>query len=473
MTNVLIANIAKIEKRQERKVYNIGDLRNGGKQMNRLMQKLRIVLAVAIGSMIVAGCGYDSANDGIAPTAASANTVDISTMMNTALSGLASGNRVASVGDGCVAELTIDATLQRNVSEVLARNADTNDTGIGWAILLSAEDGAVLALADCGGDNDAPRPFALTRMFMPGHLLSTLTVAAAIDLGVAGPDTKLFTNASEAFFYQHKLPSDGSHIWESALSVSNALAYSSNVVLAKLGILVGSDREYDILNKFGVGIRSGIGFAGEKLGRVLPPERWCSVHKTRIPIGQGVEITAIQIARAYATLANHGRRIDPYVVKMILDSSGKAVYEHAASTSMVQAVSREAADSTCGILEGAVKADDLKGFDGVEDENPPDIAKFLVPQRATGRRAAVEGVRVAGKTSTMQRMRPDSYEYETDRYIASFAGFFPADTPKYVLVICYETKRVEGVPYFHQGGGRPAIAFAEVVRRMGYGKAKQ
>lgn len=438
-----------------------------------LMQRSKIMLAIAIGSMVVAGCGYNSATDGVASTTASANAIDISTMKNTALSGLASGNRVASVGDGCVAELTIDATLQRNISEVLARNADTNDTGIGWAILLSAEDGAVLALADCGGDNDAWRPFALTRIFTPGHLLSTITVAAAIDLGVAGPDTKLFTNASEAFFYQYKLPSDGSHIWESSLSVSNALTYSSNVVLAKLGIFVGSDREYDILNKFGVGIRSGIGFAGEKLGRVLPPERWCSVHKTRIPIGQGVEITAIQIARAYATLANHGRRIDPYVVKMILDSSGKAVYEHVASTSMVQAVSREAADSTCGILEGAVKADDLKGFDGVEDENPPDIAKFLVPQRATGRRAAVEGVRVAGKTSTMQRMRPDSYEYETDRYIASFAGFFPADTPKYVLVICYETKRVEGVPYFHQGGGRPAIAFAEVVRRMGYGKAKQ
>ena len=83
------------------------------------------------------------------------------------------------------------------------------------------------------------------------------------------------------------------------------------------------------------------------------------------------------------------------------------------------------------------------------------------------------GVRIAGKTSTAQRMKPDSYEYYFDRYTASFAGFFPADAPKYVLVICYETKRVEGVPYFHQGGGRPAIAFAEVVRRMGYGKAKQ
>ena len=441
--------------------------------MNTNDRMIKNALMTAIGLISVAGCGYNSARNGTGSQELARHSIDIPAMKDTALSGLASSNRVASVGDGCVAELTIDAALQRNVSEILARNADTNDTGVGWAILMSVEDGAVLALADCGGDNDAPRPFALTRMFMPGHLLSTLTVAAAIDTGVAKPDTELFTNTFEAYFSEYKLPSDGSQIWESTLSVSNALTYSSNVVLAKLGILVGSDREYDILNKFGVGVRSGIGFAGEKLGRVLPPERWCSVHKTRIPIGQGVEITAIQVARAYATLANHGRRIDPYVVKAISDAFGKAVYEHTAPTNIVQAVSRKAADSTCGILEGAVKADDLKGLDGVLDENPPDIAKCLVPQRATGRRAAVEGVRVAGKTSTMQRMKPDSYEYYFDRYISSFAGFFPADAPKYVLVVCYETKRIDGVPYIHQGGGRPAMAFAEVVRRMGYGKAKQ
>ena len=305
---------------------------------------------------------------------------------------------------------------------------------------------------------------------MPGHLLSTLTVAAAIDADIATPNTELFTNSLEAYFSDYKLPSDGSHIWESTLTVSNALTYSSNVVLAKLGILVGRDKEYKILNNFGIGIRSGIGFAGEKLGRMLPPDRWCRLLRTRIPIGQGVEITSIQIARAYATLANHGLCVDPYVVRRITDASDTTLYTHTASTNKVQAVSRNAADSTCAILEGAVKADDLKGFDGLTDENLPDIAKSLVPRRATGRRAAVDGVRVAGKTSTMQRTKPNSYEYEFDKFTASFAGFFPADDPKYVLVVCYETKRADGVPFIHQGRGRPAMAFAEVVKRMGYGK---
>ena len=432
-----------------------------------------LVLAVGFGGMAVAGCGFNAARDGVSPQA-SVSAIDVPALKEAALSNLAEGaQRIVSAGGGCVAELTIDPTLQRVVSDVLSRHADTNDAGIGWAVLISANDGAVLALADCGGAADAPRPFAMTKMFTPGHLISTLTVAAALDAGIATPDSELFTDASEAFYYQYKLPGDGGHIWESTLTVSNALAYSSNVVLAKLGILVGRDREYDALSKFGIGIRTGIGFAGESAGRLLPPERCSRLQWTRIPIGQGVEITAIQIARAYATLANHGERVAPYAVKRVVNASGEALYDHAASTNKVRAVSRAAADSTCGILEGAVKADDLKGFNGLHDEDPPDIAKSLVPPRATGRRAAVEGVRIAGKTSTAQRMKPDTYEYYFDRYTASFAGFFPADAPKYVLVVCYETKRVDGVPYIHQGGGRPAMAFAEVVRRMGYGKTKQ
>ena len=434
---------------------------------------VKTAFATIFGGMAVAGCGYNSTRDGMPPQGASVPVMDIATMKSSALSSLANGMQpTVNAGNGCIADLTIDPALQRIVLETLCRHADTNDTGVGWAILMAAEDGAVLALADCGGAADDPHPFALTRLYTPGHLLSTMTVAAALDAGIATPDSELFTNASEAFYHQYKLPGDGSHIWESTLSVSNALVYSSNVVLSKLGILVGRDKEFDVLSKFGVGIRSGIGFEGEQVGRLLTPDRWCSQHKSRIPIGQGVEITSIQIARAYATLANHGERVDLYAVKRIVDSSGETLYEHVAVTNKVQAVSRETADSTCGILEGAVKADDLKGFNGLDGDEPSELAKSLVPPRATGRRAAVEGVRIVGKTSTVQRRKPDSGEYEIDKYIASFAGFFPADAPKYVLVVCYETKRIEGVPYIHQGGGRPAMAFAEVVKRMGCGVKK-
>ena len=426
-------------------------------------------LMTAIELMSVAGCGYNSARNGTGSQEVAIHSIDIQAMKDAAMSNLATNKYVVNAGGGHVAKLTIDGSVQRIVSEVLVRYADTNDTGVGWATVLSVKDGAVLAIADCGGDTDAPRPFALTRLFTPGHLISTLTVAAALDAGIATPDSELFTDASEAFYYQYKLPGDGGHIWESTtLTVSNALAYSSNVVLSKLGVLVGRDREYDVLNKFGIGTRTGIGFTGESAGRLLPPERCSRMQLTRIPIGQGLEITAIQIARAYATLANHGERVDPYAVKRIANASGETLYEHVVSTNKVQVVSREAADSVCSILEGAVKADDLNDFNGLNDNDPPDIAKSLVTPRVTGRRAVVDGMRIAGKTSTAQRLKANSYEYDFDRYIASFAGFFPADDPQYVLVVCYETKRVEGIPYIHHGGGRPAMAFAEIVKAMSF-----
>ena len=406
--------------------------------MNIKIKVTKSLLLTAVGLIVAAGCS--PTQDGTKSDAAVKAAVDIPALKATAMENIVNSPCSVSVGNGCVAEMTIDSTMQRIVSETLCRTADTNDTGVGWAILMSVKDGAVLALADCGGEANAPRPFALTRQFTPGHLLSTLTVAAALDAGIVKPGTELSTDPLETVFREYNLPSDVGHAGESKLTVSNALACSANVVLAKLGILVGREKIHDVLCKFGIGGKSGIGFPGESAGRLLPPENWSKVHRVRIPIGQGVECTAMQVARAYATLANHGTLVESYAVKRIVDTTGGTLYAHTASTNRVQAVSRGAADNTCAILEGAVGA--------------------------TGRRAAVKGVRVGGKTATMQRMKPDSLEFETDKYIASFAGFFPADDPKYVLVVCYETKRMEGAPYIHLGGGRPAMTFAEIVRKL-------
>ena len=211
--------------------------------MNIKTTGINSVLVSAIGLMAVAGCGYWNARDAAVKGEAPFHAVDVSALKAAALSSWAASRHVIGAPNGYVTELTIEPAVQRIVSETLVRHADTNDTGIGWAVLVSVRDGAVLALADCGGDADAPRPFALTRMFMPGHLLSTLTVAAAIDADIATPGTELFTNSLEAYYSDYNLPGDGGHIWESTLTVSNALVYSSNVVLAKLGILLGRDRE--------------------------------------------------------------------------------------------------------------------------------------------------------------------------------------------------------------------------------------
>ena len=125
---------------------------------------VEFVFAVALGMLSVAGCGYSSASDGLSTPDTPDPTMDIATMKEAALSNLANGIQpTVNAGNGCIAELTVDPMLQRIVSDVLSRHADTNDTAIGWAVLMSANDGAVLALADCGWSGLSYAPKSTSR----------------------------------------------------------------------------------------------------------------------------------------------------------------------------------------------------------------------------------------------------------------------------------------------------------------------
>ena len=122
--------------------------------MNTKIRMIKNVLMTAIELMSFAGCGYNSARNGTESQEVASHSIDIQAVKDAAMSNLATNKYVVNAGGGHTAELTIDDSLQRMVSEILARYADTNDTGVGWATLLSVKDGAVLALADCGGDAD-------------------------------------------------------------------------------------------------------------------------------------------------------------------------------------------------------------------------------------------------------------------------------------------------------------------------------
>ena len=366
----------------------------------------------------------------------------------------------------CPIEITIDQNLQRIVEETLIRYADTNDTGIGWSVVLSAKDGAVLAIADCGEVMDRTLPLAATYAFEVGQLATPFMVAAAFEEKLATPSTKLSVDKEEDYFKQWKLPSDGGAFNDIGyLSISNAISFSSNVVLAKLGVLVGPKRVHEIFSRFGFGQKTGVAIRVENGGRLKESSRLGLQGQSRMSVGQGVIGTALQIARAYAELANRGRGVKPFILRRILNSSGDVLYEHKTPHDVEQVVPSDVAKDVCSILEGAV-LDDLCGECATNGKEGSSSGGNQTHRHPTGRRASVKGVRIAGKTSTMMRMKSDSYEYDFDRYIASFAGFFPADDPKYVIVVCYETRRIEGVPYIHHGGGRPAMCFAEIVRKI-------
>lgn len=192
------------------------------------------------------------------------------------------------------------------------------------------------------------------------------------------------------------LPNDGGHKWDAQMSVGDALVKSSNIIIGKVGAEVGKAALAEGLRQFGLAR-----FAGD-----------CAC---RWAVGHGVSASVEDVARAYAVLANYGR--EPWGERR-------------------QMVKAEVADAVCKELER------------------------VTTNEGTAKRAAVGGVKTAGKTATAQRMIDGVYA--TDKFNAVFAGFVPSGAPRYVVVVRYET----GVCRDHLGGRRPAEAFADIVRLL-------
>ena len=335
--------------------------------------------------------------------------------------------------------LTIDRDIQSALQAVLEKYADTNDTGRAWGVVMEPETGAIRAMACTGPVPEiggmAYAAYASSSVYELGHAITPFTAAIAIDGGLAGIDTMYSTDRDDARY--SRLPGDGGRVWPAEMSVGDAVVRSSNIVLGKLACDIGPERLYRGLKAFGFGEKSGSECVLEAEG-VFRDCRGMSANKvlvSRMGIGQGFAGTALQLARGYAILAGGGMDVRPYVVEKIVAADGKAEC-HQAPSATNRVVSALAAAAVCRTLE-------------------------RVTTEGTARRAAVEGVRVAGKTGTTMRMGDG--KYLDDVFRATFAGFFPADRPKYVLVMTFETKRVEGSS-MHQGGRRPALAFAELVR---------
>ena len=301
-------------------------------------------------------------------------------------------------------ETSIDREVQKTLWDALVRYADTNDTGRAWGVVMDVRTGAVRGIADTGFAFESSN--GIDRVcFEAGSVLKPFIAAIALDCSVAEIGTKYSTARDDKRYGD--LPSDGWHVWPDEMTIGDALVKSSNVVFGKLACDIGQDRLCRGLRSFG--------FCEKPLSG-CPKRPWSDATTSRIGIGEGIAVTALQLARAYATLANEG-----------MDVVGSN-----------RVISAGTAKAICRTLER------------------------VVSKEGTARRAAVEGVRVAGKTGTVQRLA-DGGSAE-GRYHATFAGFFPVDDPKYVIVTTFETKRGDGL--MHQGGYRPALAFSEIVKRL-------
>jgi cell division protein FtsI/penicillin-binding protein 2 len=358
-----------------------------------------------------------------------------------------SGNRLSTVSTkevrpGTSLTLTIDSELQFEAEKALAAAVEEHGAKKACAVVIEPDSGEILALANTpvfdSNDFAAPqvsdedrRNWAVTDQYEPGSTFKMVVVAAALDAGLVRPDTT-FTLAKEMVVYDrtiHEAEGDVPEVRE--LTVTQILAQSSNIGAVTLGREVGKERLVEMIRRFGFTTKLGIDFPGEAKGQMLPPAKWNGVTIANVPMGQGVAVTPLQLAAAYAAVANDGVLVQPHLARGTTTPWTRRVV-----SPQVAAQLREMLRVT------------------VED--------------GTGRQARLQGYVVAGKTGTAQK--PESGGYSHERVMASFVGMVPAEDPRLVILVMVDE------PTKETSGARVAApVFAKIadfaLRRLGVAPA--
>ncbi len=311
-------------------------------------------------------------------------------------------------------QLTIDRDIQWNAQKVLVEKLKEAKAESGTATVIDVETGEILALASVPTfDADEPGKAdaavrgnrAVTDVFEPGSIGKVVTAAVALEEGVLTPDSVL--TVPDHIQVSNKRFSDSHSHPVEQMTFTGVLVESSNVGTIMAAQKVGGPKLHEMLERFGIGTRTGIELPAESPG-ILRDEadEWSSTDYGTHPIGQGYSVNGVQMASVYATVANDGVRVQPTLVKATTDADGKAV--PAPAPKIRRVISSKVAAQLRGMLEG------------VTNEGGTAVA------------AAIPGYRVAGKTGTARRVVDGRYD---GSYTASFVGFAPADAPRLAIAV--------------------------------------
>ena len=344
--------------------------------------------------------------------------------------------------DGCDVTLTIDLGLQNIVENELGRAMDEFKPKGAIAIMVRPQTGEIMAMAsrptfdlNNPGESDADetKNRAVVYMVEPGSVFKIVPVSAALNEKLVTPDTTIFCENGH-FMYGGRLLRDAEP--QGVLTVHGVLQHSSNIGAAKLGLQLGENRLYDYARRFGFGQKTGIALTGEISGLLSPPQHWSKLEITRIPMGQSVAVTPLQMVMAMACVANNGKLMKPMIVSQITDPTGRVVATYSPEVQR-QVVTPNTCRKVIPALQDVVAA-------------------------GTAKSAVVPGFKVAGKTGTAQKIDPKG-GYMSGHYVSSFIGFLPADDPKFVLLVTLDDPTVKGELAF--GGRTAAPVFSQIAAR--------
>ncbi len=333
--------------------------------------------------------------------------------------------------------LTIDQAIQANTEHVLTQQVETAGAKGGMAIVADVLTGDILGMATVdGATNDHPAGPApaseqnkpATIVYEPGSTNKVITMAGAIEDGLVTPDTLIDGIGSEVVVGGTTYSDVDSH--PSTLSVAQILEHSSNVGTIRIAGMLGPERFDHYLHAFGFGQQTALGFPGEANYLLLPLDNYNDTSMGSMPIGNGIAVSAIQMLDVYMTIANGGMARAPRLVEATVDGNGER--HDVPLLPPHRVISPATASAVSGMLE-------------------------LVVQGGTGTSAAVTGYRVAGKTGTA---RKPPYEHPPYKYVASFVGFAPANSPRIAAIVVLDEPTNN---YF--GAVVAAPAFSQIMQQ--------
>ncbi|MDQ4002879.1 MAG: penicillin-binding protein 2 [Actinomycetota bacterium] len=308
------------------------------------------------------------------------------------------------LGSGQDVRLTLDTAVQQELEGALQKASNKYKGKNALGLVMRVEDGAILALANSPGyDNndfeeiseEAKRDRVLTDPYEPGSTFKPFTIAAALEEGAVSEGDKFVV--ADSIPIADTVIRDSEPHETKVLNPEGIMTQSSNVGTIKVAQHLGGERLVEHIKRFGFGEGTGVDLYGEDAGVVPPFEQWSGTSIGNIPMGQGFTVTPLQLAAGYASLANGGLKVTPYVNEAAQDEPGP------------QVISPETSSIVRGMLQSVV------------DEG-------------TGHLAQIPGYTVAGKTGTAQKVDPKTGLYGNE-YVTSFIGFAPAEDPAYLVMI--------------------------------------
>ena len=352
---------------------------------------------------------------------------------------------------GSDVELTIDSDIQGIVEDEIMRAVGTFRAKAAAGIVMDVRTGEILAMANypvfdmnrrAAVTSEQTRNRAVTDMFEPGSTFKVVMASAATETLNYNSQTMVDGHNGAVQLYDRRIVD---HEAMGRITFKEAITKSSNVVAALTAMKIGPEAFYRYASNLGFGRKTGVGLIGESRGILKPLSQW---DRTTLPwMGYGYQVmaTPLQVLQAYATIANDGVRMRPYIIRKVVDREGQPVWE-GKPTKVVQAVR-------------------------------PETARYLareyfrgVVQEGTGVSAAVEGVEVAGKTGTAQKYT-GGYQGR-NAYLSTFVGFFPSSNPQYAAIVIVDEPQTAyyaaavAAPVFSRICGRSLACSREMQHRL-------